>query len=219
MKYQISVWLQELTTRSQGTPSALQSHNHNSVKSLDLRPVCEMLQHLPLILAEWQGPTAPQRQVRQPVTRTKARSEIWWSKLRLNLNLFQVKSLPRFRACKTLIINPPTHLNLASLHGVLWSMPTFTGCSLHSQRKNNKRQKLCCFMCEKMLWLPSFIWSMSQSNEGEFQVTLTGNIYRIDFFLLRKIRAHITRLINFYQSQKKLQNSFSLTKWISYDQI
>lgn len=62
MKCQISVWLQELITSSQQPASALQSHNYNSVKSLNLLTgVCEMLHLLPLILPEWQGPTAPKK--------------------------------------------------------------------------------------------------------------------------------------------------------------
>lgn len=74
------------------------------------------------------------------------------------------------------------------------------------------RGEKCCFMCRNTLWLPPSVWCTSQSSKGELQAPLQGDVCRIDFFLLRKIKAHVTRLINLYQSQKKLQNSFSLTK-------
>lgn len=141
------------------TFKALQSHNYNSVKLLNLLTgICEMVHLLPLILPEWQGPTAPQKievdeaacdkphlkEAEQPwpmAGSTKACSENTWSKFRWNypevLSSLKPAKIQSLRDT-LLITNPPTHLNAARLHGSLWSLPTFTGCSLHSQRKNNR---------------------------------------------------------------------------------
>jgi len=52
---------------------------------------------------------------------------------------------------------------------------------------------------------------MSQSSEGELQVTLKGNIYRTDFFLLRKMRVYkINKLISIPKETSKFLFSYKM---------